>query len=96
MSEYIEESDETPIFRKSAQFRSLSERIVDDFLFYREKHPDLERAKVKKEKLQGKSARAMCRGIGKVFLKKAKEGKKNADEWTARVDESGQVWILRR
>jgi len=91
MSEYdfIEESDESPVFRKSAQFRSLSERIVDEFLFYRKKNPDTKQVKVKTSKLQGKDPKAMSRGIGKVFLKKAKE-------FTARVDEKGQIWILER
>ena len=96
MSEYIEESEETPIFRKSAQFRSLSERIVDDFLFYREKHPDLKQVKVKASKIEGKNPSAMARGLGKVFLKKAKEGKKDAELWTARVDQENRVWIVQR
>lgn len=89
MSEYkfIEESDETPVFRKSAQFRSLSERIVDEFLFYREKKKDVKQVKVKIP--EGKDAKAMARGIGKIL-------KKKASNFTARIDEKGTVWILER
>lgn len=71
------------------QFRSLSERIVDEFLFYREKNPDVQRVKVKTDKLGGKDPAAMARGLGRVF-------KKKAEEWTARVDQENQLWILQR
>jgi len=89
MSEYqfIEESDETPIFKKSAQFRSLSERIVDEFLFFREKKKDVKRVKVKIP--PERNASAMARGLGKIL-------KKKAPDFTARIDESGTVWILER
>jgi len=87
--EYIEESSESPIFKKSGVFRSLSERIVDEFLSVREKNPAVKQVKVKSSKLQGKDPKAMSRGIGKVFLRKAKD-------FTARVDEKNQVWILER
>jgi len=94
--EFIEESSEEPIFRKSGQFRSLSHRIVDDFLSYKEENPTVERVKVKASKLQGRNPPAMARGLGKVFLKKAKDGIKSPEGWTARVDQENRVWILKR
>jgi len=84
---YIEESDETPIFRKSAQFRSLSERIVDEFLFFREKKKDVKRVKVKIP--PEKDPKAMARGLGKIL-------KKKAPEFTSRLDTSGNIWIIER
>lgn len=85
--EFLEESDETPIFRKSAQFRSLSERIVDEFIFFREKKEDVKQVKVNIP--EGKDPKAMARGIGKLL-------KKKASKFTARIDEKSAVWILER
>jgi len=45
---------------------------------------------IKVKTLENKDPKAMARGIAKVFKRKSKS------EFTARIDEKGSVWILRR
>ena len=77
---------EQPVFPKSAVFKSLSERIVDDFLSYREETGE-EIAKVKVP--PKRDPRAMARGIGKILSRKL-------PDFTCRIDESGELWIIKR
>ena len=83
---YIEKPgpNEIPSFRKSAAFSSLSSKIVDEFLSSGVEAP------VKVKIPSDKDAKAMCRGIGKLFKRK------KAIKYTARIDVNGQIWIVKR
>lgn len=81
---YIEipEERETPSFPKSAQFKSLSERIVDEFLASG-------RERVIVNIPEGKTKTGMVRGIAKIL-------KRKKPEFTARIDEKKRIWIIKR
>jgi len=79
-----EPEEEIPSFHRSASYKSVSEKIVDEFL-----KADVRRAEVKVPK--GQDIRGLVRGLGKILKRKQLQNK-----FGARISTDRKLWLFKR